>query len=154
MSSDNTLEHYGVKGMKWGVRRRQDKAKNFAKKSKEARSAGKIRKADRLHSKSRSYVQGSPEYAKRLKRNLRLTAAGILAVNSMPMFLEAASATATPENFAKVNRLLQKVEKTRLRVRLRNDIRFDPSNADTSRMITKGLDFIKKSRGVYNITSL
>lgn len=150
MEQSDILIHHGVKGMKWGVRKRQAKAKDFAQRSKAARAAGKNRQADRLHSKSRAYVQGTPEYAARIKRNVQAIAAGYLAIQAAPLVLDAAG----PRVQNALKQAVSKAEKARLSFVLRNDVRFDPSNRDTANMITSGLDFIKKSRGVYNITTL
>lgn len=146
---DDVLIHHGVKGMKWGVRKRQEKAAKYKKASSEAAKRGKTNKAERLHKKSRSYVQGSPEYNDRLKRNIKLTVASILAAR---VTLQVASAALNdPGTQAKILDVITKVEKTRLKHVLRNDFRFTQSDSNA---ITKGLDLINASRGAYNITKL
>lgn len=146
---DDVLIHHGVKGMKWGVRKRQEKAAKYKKASSKAAKSGKTGKAERLHKKSRSYVQGTPEYDERLKRNVQLAVAGIFAAR---VTLQVARAALNdPGTRSKILNVIEKAEKTRLRHVLRNDFRFTPSDSNA---ITKGLDLINSRRGVYNITSL
>lgn len=146
---DDVIIHHGVKGMKWGVRRRQKKAAKYDKASKKAQREGDSQKATRLHSKSRSYVQGTPEYTSRTKKNAKRIIVGTaIGLRLAPMLLS------NPNMASGISKGVVGLEKTRLRFLLRNDFRFQPNDSDTARMITSGMDFVAKRFGSYNISSL
>lgn len=139
------LKHYGVPGMKWGVRK-DKKRKKFADKATEAKKKGRHRRAAKYRAKSRSYTPGTKEHGERQGRNaVRAVSAGIFAYKAVKLFNSPAGRKlrAVGADYIRTKREVNNINN------LKRKYGGIPDNA-----IKAGLKFAKKRFGAHNITSL
>ena len=72
MYNDNELYHYGVKGMKWGIRRAQKRGQNYLVKSAKSYAANKNSKGDKYLSKAADQAYKMDKLEKRLQKAINL----------------------------------------------------------------------------------